>query len=350
MNSKQNTVLVTGANGYLASWIVKKLLIEGHNVHATVRDIHNREKINHLLEYEKKYKGNIKFFSADLLEKNSFDEAMRNCSIIFHTASPFKLEIEDPIKELINPALEGTKNVFTSANKIDSVKKIVLTSSVAAMYTDASECKNLINNEITELIWNKTASINYQPYSYSKTLAEKEAWSLHKKQSKWELVVINPSLVLGPFPNATQTTSESINLLKQIGDGTFKIGVPKMPIGVVDVRDVADAHYKAAFNKNASGRYITSAYNTSFLEISKLLNSKFGDSFPITKRPLPKWLVYLIGPLLNKALTRKYISNNFNQDFRANNDKIKIELGLNFRPFKQTLVESFQSLIDQKII
>ncbi|MBH07639.1 MAG: diaminohydroxyphosphoribosylaminopyrimidine deaminase [Flavobacteriales bacterium] len=350
MNSKQNTVLVTGANGYLASWIVKKLLIEGHNVHATVRDIHNKEKINHLLEYGKKYKGNIKFFSADLIEKNSFDEAMRNCSIIFHTASPFKLEIKDSIKELINPALDGTKNVFSSADKVDSIKKIVLTSSVAAMYTDASECKNLINNEITELVWNKTASVNYQPYSYSKTLAEKEAWRLYKKQRKWELVVINPSLVLGPFPNATQNTSESINLLKQIGDGTFKIGVPKMPIGVVDVRDVADAHYEAAFNKNASGRYITSAYNTSFLEISKLLNSEFGDSFPIPKRPLPKWLVFLIGPLLNKALTRKYIRNNFNKDFRANNNKIQKELGINFRPLKQTLIESFQSLIDQKII
>ena len=256
-----------------------------------MRDIHNKEKINHLLEYEKKYKGNIKFFSADLLKKKSFDEAMRNCSIIFHTASPFKLEIKDPVKELINPALEGTKNVFTSANKIDSVKKIVLTSSVAAMYTDASECKNLINNEITELTWNKTASINYQPYSYSKTLAEKEAWSLHKKQSKWQLVVINPSLVLGPFPNATHTTSESINLLKQIGDGTFKIGVPKMPIGVVDVRDVADAHYEAAFNKNASGRYITSAYNTSFLEISKLLTLNL-EILSYSKRPLPKWLVF----------------------------------------------------------
>ena len=123
-----------------------------------------------------------------------------------------------------------------------------------------------------------------------------------------------------------------------------------MPIGVVDVRDVADAHYEAAFNKKASGRYITSAYNTSFLEISKLLNSKFGDSFPIPKRPLPKWLIYLIGPLLNKALTRKYITNNFNQDFRANNDKIQRDLGLNFRPFEQTLFESFQSLINQKII
>ena len=74
MTSKKYTVLVTGANGYLASWIVKKLLLEGHTVHATVRDKHNKEKINHLSEYEKKYKGNIKFFSADLLEKNSFDE------------------------------------------------------------------------------------------------------------------------------------------------------------------------------------------------------------------------------------------------------------------------------------
>ena len=299
MSSKQNTVLVTGANGYLASWIVKKLLIEGHTVHATVRDKHNKEKINHLSEYEKKYKGNIKFFSADLLEKNSFDEAMRNCSIIFHTASPFKLEIKDPVKELINPALEGTKNVFTSADKIDSVKKIVLTSSVAAMYTDASECKNLINNEITELTWNKTASINYQPYSYSKTLAEKEAWSLYKKQSKWELVVINPSLVLGPFPNATQTTSESINLLKQIGDGTFKIGVPKMPIGVVDVRDVAWMHAEALERSELNGeRLMMASTPITMPEIARHLKS---NGYKVRTWALPNTIVKLMAIFIKEA-------------------------------------------------
>ena len=98
MTSKKYTVLVTGANGYLASWIVKKLLIEGHTVHATVRDKHNKEKINHLLEYEKKYKGNIKFFTADLLEKTSFDEAMRNCSISIHTASRLNWKLKTLLK------------------------------------------------------------------------------------------------------------------------------------------------------------------------------------------------------------------------------------------------------------
>ena len=138
----------------------------------------------------------------------------------------------------------------------------------------------------------------------------------------------------------------NLSLLKIIQNENIKFSELKALSNVC----LSESLIEAAFNKKASGRYITSAYNTSFLEIAKLLNSKFGDSFPIPKRPLPKWLVYLIGPLLNKALTRKYITNNFNQDFRANNDKIQRELGLNFRPFKQTIIESFQSLIDQKII
>ena len=235
--------------------------------------------------------------------KDSFKEAMKGCSIVSHCI--FKLDIKDAQKELINPAVEGTKNVLNTANNTNAVKRVVLTSSVAAMYSDASECLQYENNEITESIWNSTASLSYQPYSFSKTIAEKIAWEINAQQDNWDLVVINPSLVLGPFLNGQNETSESFKILKQIGDGTFKKWIPKMGIGLVDVRDVANAHFLAAFSKNAKGRYITNAHNTNLLDISKELYSIYGKSYSIPNKPAPAWLIWLIGPSVKQSINKK---------------------------------------------
>ena len=101
------------------------------------------------------------------------------------------------------------------------------------------------------------------------------------------LVTINPSSVMGPILNPKTSTSESMNILKQLGDGTMKAGVPKMGVGVVDVRDVAEAHFKAGFVPSAQGRYITSAHNSNFLEMEQTLLDKYGNDYPIPKRALP---------------------------------------------------------------
>jgi len=347
---KKKTVLVSGANGYVASWLVKKLLDEGCTVHAVVRDVSKPSKVAHLLALAKESKGELKLFNGDLLVEDSYAEAMKNCTVVFHTASPFKLDIKDPQKELIDPALKGTENLLNTATKVGGVERIVLTSSVAAIYTDASECAQYENGEITESMWNTTASLTYQPYSYSKTLAEKKAWELCGLQKQWELVVINPSLVFGPFLSASLTTSESFKILKQIGDGTFKFGAPRMGIGIVDVRDLATAHFKAAFEADAKGRYITSAHNTNFLEVAQALYAIFGKAYPLPNTPAPKWFVWLFGPLFNKTLTRRYVANNIDHVFKANNSKIQSELGVIFRPLNETLKDAFQSLIDAGVL
>ena len=175
-----------------------------------------------------------------------------------------------------------------------------------------------------EEIWNTTASMEYLPYSYSKTLAERKAWEIEKTQSNWDLVTVNMSLVLGPALNAANNTSESINILKMLGGGDMKMGAPKIGVGIVDVRDVADAHYKAGYTPEAKGRYITSAHNTNFLEMGTTLLPKYGDKFPLPKNALPKWLLSIVGPLTNKLFTRKFVKNNVNIPFKADNSKIKI--------------------------
>lgn len=347
---KSKPVLVTGATGYVAGWLVKKLLEEGLTVHAAVRNPNNKKKTHHLDEIAKHTKGEIKYFKSDLLEEGSYAKAMEGCELVFHTASPFTSNIKDPQKELIAPAVKGTQNVLEQVNKTDSVKRVVLTSSCAAIYTDAIECEQAPNGMITEEMWNTTASLNYQPYSYSKTLAEKKAWEIVNSQDRWDLVVINPSFVMGPFLNPGATTSESFTLLKQMGDGSFKQGAPKIGVGVIDVRDLAVAHYQAGFTPQAKGRHITSAHATNFLEMAQIIHKKYGEQYPVPNKPAPKWLIWLVGPMINKALTRKFISNNVNRVWKADNSKVKKELTISFRPLEETMKDAFQVLVDHNML
>lgn len=342
--------MVTGANGYVASWLVKKLLDEGMTVHAAVRDPENTKKVEHLTAAAAQSKGTLKFFKGDLLAPGSYKEAMVGCELVYHTASPFTTTVKDPQKELIDPAVNGTENVLNAANDTESVKRVVVTSSCAAIYTDAIDTVNAPGGKLTEEIWNTTSSIDYQPYSYSKTLAEKKAWEMEKNQNRWDLVTINMSLVLGPALNPKNTTSESVNILKMLGGGEMKMGAPKMGVGAVDVRDVADAHFLAGFTPAAKGRYITSAYNTDFIEMSAVLLPKYGAQFPLPTRALPKWLLMLVGPMVNKLFTRKFIKNNVNVAWNADNSKIKNELGMTFRPMKEMMEDSFQVLVDEGIL
>ena len=348
--NKKKPVLVTGATGYVAGWLIKELLEKGHSVHAAVRDPGNKEKLKYLDEIAAKSKGQILYFKSDLLEVGSYVEAMEGCELVFHTASPFTMEVSDPQKELIEPAKLGTRNVLEQAGKTTSVKRVVLTSSCAAIYGDNADLKDTPKGIFTEDIWNSSSSLKHQPYSYSKTLAEQEAWRINKDQNKWDLVVINPSLVLGPAINPTAVTSESFNIVKQFGNGSMKAGAPNIGMGGVDVRDVAEAHYKAGFTPEAKGRYIISGHNSTFVEMAEKLLPKYGDKYPIPKKAMPKWLLWLGGPAISKAVTRKYISRNVGLPFKADNSKSVKELGMKYRPLDESLNDMFQQLIDAKLI
>ena len=341
---KSKPILVTGATGYVAGYVVKKLLEEGLTVHAPVRNPDKKEKVKHLDELAAKSSGEIKYFKADLLKEGSYLEAMEGCELVIHTASPFIASAKNPQKDLVEPALKGTENVLNSVNKVESVKRVVLTSSCVAMYGDAKDTLSYPNQTMREDIWNTTSSVKQSPYNYSKTVAEKKAWEIVEAQNRWDLVVINPSFVLGPSlnPNAT---SESLSIIKQMGDGTMKMGVADINMGCVDVRDVAEAHYRAAFTPEAKGRHITSAENLSFLELAQMIGKNYGDKYPIPKGKMPKWLIWLMAPMA--GITRQFVRDNVGYPWKADNSKIKKELGMEFRSIDTPVNEFFQSGIDQ---
>ena len=346
---KTKPVMITGATGYVAGWIVKKLLDEGLTVHAPVRDPDNPEKLTYLNRIAAAAPGEIKFFKADLLNAGSYGEAMAGCRIVFHTASPFMVHVVDPQKELVDPAQLGTRNVLEEVNRSPSVTRVVLTSSCAAIYGDNADLKETPDGVFTEAIWNTSSSLAHQPYSYSKTVAEKEAWKINERQTQWDLVTINPSLVIGPGINP-RATSESFKLVRQLGDGSMKAGAPRMGFGAVDVRDLAEAHFRAAFIPEAKGRYIVSGHNTDLLAMAQTLIDRYGDDYPVPRKAMPKWLVWLVAPMVNKALTRKIVSLNVNLPWRGDNGKSVRELGMQYRPLKASMVDFFQQMIDSGLV
>ncbi len=314
-------------------------------MHAPVRDPGNAEKVGHLEALGLDAPGRIIFFKADLLEDGSYAEAMAGCEIVFHTASPFTSKIRDAQRDLVDPALKGTQNVLTTAMQTPSVKRVVVTSSCAAICGDNVDVAKVPNRTLTEAQWNETSRLDHQAYSYSKTIAEKAAWALADGQDQWRLVTVNPSLVVGPGVAAAHT-SESFNLMKQIAGGAMKAGAPPFEIGMVDVRDVAEAHMRAGFLPDAEGRHITSAETLSFADLGQALSTKMGGQWPFPKSELPKWLVWLAGPLTNRMVTREWVEKNLGHPWRADNSKTQEHLGLTFHSVTDAAAEMVRQMAD----
>ena len=329
-------VLVTGATGYVAGWIVKGLLDAGATVHAAVRDPGNTAKVAHLRALADAAPGTLELFAGDLTEPGSYADAMAGCGVVFHTASPFTRNVEDPQRDLVDPAVGGTHDVLTTANTIDTVTRVVVTSSVASIYTDAVECKAAPGGMLTEDMWNTTSSLDYEPYSLSKVEAEKEAWRIANAQDRWRLVVINPSLVIGPSLQP-HPTSESFAIIRQIIGGQTRFGAPRVSLGVVDVRDLARAHIAAGFLPDAEGRHIVSGHGTDTLGMGTALREHFGSSLPLPRNAMPKWLFRLVAPAL--GVSRRYVDGNVDQVWAADTSKSREQLGATYRPLKDSLVD-----------
>ncbi len=329
-----DTILITGGTGYVGSWITKMLLEKGYTVRLTLRDKSKAYKYKHLEEISENSKGKLELWEADLLKAGSYDAAANGAHAIIHVASPFTLKFKDAQKELIDPAVKGTRNVLMAANLSKSVKKVVLTSSVAAVHGDNIDMYNKGIEAFTENDFNDTSSVKHQPYSYSKVLAEKEAWNISRQQSNWQMVVINPSFVMGPSltPN---TSSESIAFMKDLLKGKYYLGIPDLQFGFVDVRDVAKAHILALENEKAQGRHILAERTAGISDIADIVKKHFGRKYKLPLMKSPKCMLYFVGWMF--GITSRFIKRNVGHPLKLNTDKSKKQLGLDYRPLDETI-------------
>ncbi|KAG2451350.1 hypothetical protein HYH02_003954 [Chlamydomonas schloesseri] len=336
------TVCVTGVTGFVAGSVVSRLLELGHTVHGTCRDPSRTDTVAHLTSLPGAAE-RLKLFKADLLSEGSFDEPVRGCDYVIHTASPYIINVPaSQVREkLLEPAVKGTEYVLSAASKSPSVKRVVLTSSCAAIYGDPWEFGK--NHVYTEADWNATSTDKVLTYSYSKKLAEQKAWEMAKAQSQWKLVVINPAVILGP-PLSKRTDSESVSIINQILKGQMYPAAPHMGFGTVDVRDVAAAHTLAMSHPKAEGRYICVAKSLYVADFARAVKAGFPNS---KLRPpfatIPKWLLWLIGPMA--GMNRDVVTHAVGMCPQFNNSKIQSELGFKFHSPEAAIKDQVDAML-----
>lgn len=335
-----NTIhLVTGASGFVAAHLTRLLLEAGYTVHATVRSLGQTAKLRPLHALQQQFPGRLALFEADLLKPGSFDAAMAGCAVVHHVASPFLLpeKITDGRRQMLEPALQGTRNVLGGVERTPSVQRVVMTSTVGAIFGDYIDVRQMKGGVLSEAYFNTSSTLENNPYHLSKVEAEKEAWRLHGQQQRWSLVTINPGLILGPSLTP-ESASGSLFLLDEMLRGVLFYGMPDLSLTTVDVREVALAHLRAAERQEAHGRYILAEKEMiSFVEISKILRSVHPRPWLLPRHNIPDWLVRLIGPAF--GLTPEYIRNHLGIRFPVDNRRSIDELGIAYRSIRETLTE-----------
>jgi nucleoside-diphosphate-sugar epimerase len=334
-----STVLVTGGSGFIASHTVLQLLAAGHTVRTTVRDLKRESEVRELLK-QGGADGNaeIRFFAADLMKDAGWSEAAAGCDYVHHIASPFPAGVPKHDDEIIVPAREGALRVLR-ASRDAGVKRVVLTSSFAAIgYGHKPQAE-----PFNEQDWTDLSADGLTAYVKSKTIAERAAWDFMTREGgTLELSVVNPVAVFGPVLGRDYSTS--ILIVQMLMNGAMP-GCPKLQLGAVDVRDVADLHLRAMTDPAAKGeRFLAVAGDFQWMvEFALMLKKNLGASARrVPTRELPNWLLRaaaLVTPPVRQILP------DLGKRKNATNQKARRVLGWNPKSNEESIVATAESLL-----
>jgi len=325
------TVLLTGASGFIGLHCVKQLIQSGYKVRGTVRSLEKQKLVQEVMAANNLDTKNIEFNLLDLNSDSGWEASMVGCKYVMHVASPFWIANPKNDAEMMTPAVDGTLRVLRAAKKA-KVKRVILTSSIVSMMS------SIRRGVFTPEDWTDVNYPNLNTYIKSKTLAEKAAWKFldeNKGPSAPALVVIAPGGVFGP-PLGTDITGQSLTVLAKMLDGKIPM-VPDAAFPMVDVRDVAELHVKALKNNKAAGqRFIASGTEPiGFADAAQVLLDE-GYKGPSTKKA-PTWLLKTLAIFDREA---KGMLALIGMRLTADNSKTRSTFDWTPIPFKQSLLET----------
>ena len=339
-------VLVTGASGFIATHIIQQLLTGGQvKVRGTVRSLKNETKVKPLQDLVPDATYPLELVEADLLNEESWKEAVKGCTQVYHVASPVPIDGVRDENEVIIPAVNGTLNVLKAVAEAGTIKRVVLTSSTASVSSGWMGREGYVH---TEADWGDETICG--PYEKSKIRAEKAAWDFMEKledNKKFELVTILPGACFGPtlIPYAQSTLTFIEQILANKTPMLLNINFP-----VIDIRDVAKAHIVAMEKPESAGnRYILFSGETRWLrEIAEVIDAEFGpQGYKIPLFVAPKPMTWVI-KFFNLSLKQLYPL--LGRVMLFSNDKLKRELGIQPHDANTTIIDSCYSLIEKGIV
>lgn len=336
-------VLVTGGTGFIAAHIIVQLLERGYHVVTTVRsddkgravlNVHNSTGVKDRLSYK---------IVKDVAQPGAYDEAVRsiaNLDFVIHTTSPVVFSVEDPVRDMLEPAVNGTTNILKAVKAYaPSVKRVVLLSSYAAMRDDDRKPPPVYDeswwNPIT---WEEAVQNPKKTYQGSKALSERAAWDFMRDENpSFELVAINPSRVFGPAaPHLIKGELDKVNttnmVILDMVQGKMKDKLE--PTGFyswVGVRDVALAHVRALEMPEAAGKrfFLIAGYhsNKEIVEIIKSMSHELAVRLPAD---LDKFEVDIPGP---------------GERYGFDNKQSREVLGIEYASLQTTIKETVDSFV-----
>ena len=332
--TKKQTVLVTGASGFIAKHCIIRLLKEGYIVRGSLRSQNKADAVRAAIA-TKVSTDDLSFVTLDLMSDDGWDAAMKGCDFVQHVASPFPGAEPEDENELIIPAREGALRAVKTAAKA-GVKRVVLTSSMAAIaYGHDDKPADYIYDEKD---WSNTDG-KIGAYLKSKTFAEKAAWDFMETEAAgdMELSVINPGAVLGPLLDDSFSTSGE--LVGKLLRGEVP-ACPDIGFSCIDVRDIADAHFAAMTKPVAAGRrYLCIESYAWMIDISKIL---YEADYKTPIKKLPNFAVHLLA-VFDKTV--RMIKGGLGKKENCNNERLRTELGIEPRSLKEMTLSMAETMV-----
>tara|TARA_E500000331_G_scaffold34303_2_gene28592 strand:+ start:4193 stop:5365 length:1173 start_codon:yes stop_codon:yes gene_type:complete len=256
-------VAVTGSAGYIGSHIVLNLVEKGYEVRACVRDASNLSNTAHLTAMNAIGPGSVTLYTCDMTIPGVYDDVFRGCSAIFHAAAEMgNLEGSTPMK-VYEGGLAATQMLMDSIKKAESIKRLVYTSSFAAVghpceegyqYTEDSWAD--MNQEMRQegSTWDMETVKKNREVAYAMTKVESERFVYEEAdRNGFAAFGVCPCHVIGPLLSKTHHRPWAWQT--RIGDMLEGYGHPRMFWNIIDVRDVAAAQVLMAENKeNSNGQ------------------------------------------------------------------------------------------------
>ena len=287
-------IAVTGASGYIGSWIVQDLAEQGYSVRACVRDMAIADKVDHLLAInDAGLPGHVELASGDLFSPGSYDEAFKECSAVLDAGAAVGYNRETP-QEVYDGCFTEVEHVLESAIKGGSLKRFVFTSSFAAVghprpegyvFTESDWCGDNIEGYRGAWTEDNIPKNRDIAYAMAKARAERMMYEMAEKDGSFDAMAILPLHVIGPLMCANHDQGWSWqNCMKfmWLGKDYKKSRGGRMLWNNVDVRDVGRAHRLCAESTIAQNgsRYILSATDPSGELFTWQLQAKMQDLFP----------------------------------------------------------------------